>query len=140
MSGVTPCESLVNAISSFPAPPNITDARSLFVASQSSSMGIFTKPYNAAILGPQKKTLTHFVWNKNLERAFQQSKRKTVGLVKKEVTTFDINRVTCQAPDWSKEGMGFLLLQKHYTCPTKTAPSMLSQWIVHCICRQQILH
>ena len=24
-----------------------------------------------------------------------------------------VNRVTCLAPDWSKEGMGFFLLQKY---------------------------
>ena len=43
-------------------------------------------------------------------------------MVKKGVTTFNINRVTYLAPDWSKEGMGFLLLQKYCTCPPKKAP------------------
>ena len=35
---------------------------------------------------------------------------------------WNINRMTCLAPDWSKDGMGFLLLQKHCTCPTEKAP------------------
>ena len=73
-------------------------------------------------MGPCQKKNTHFVWNENLEKAFQQSKQIIVGLVRKGVTTFDINRVTCLVPDWSKEGMGFLLLQKYCTCPTKKAP------------------
>ena len=45
-----------------------------------------------------------------------------MSLVKKGVTTFDINRVTCLAPDRSKEGMGFLLLQKYCMCHTEKAP------------------
>ena len=68
------------------------------------------------------KKNTHFVWNESLEKAFQQSKQIIVSFVKKGVTTFDINRVTCLAPDWSKEGMGFLLLQKYCTCPTEKVP------------------
>ena len=88
----------------------------LLRASQTSS----TKPYNATISGPRKK-YTYFVLNENLEKAFQQSKQIIVGLVKKGVTTFDTNRVTCLTPDWSKEGMGFLLLQKHCTGPTEKA-------------------
>ena len=68
------------------------------------------------------KKNSNFVWNEGLEKAFQQSKQVIVGLVKKGVTTFDINRTTCLAPDWSKDGMGFLLLQKHCTCPTEKAP------------------
>ena len=35
---------------------------------------------------------------------------------------FRKNRVTCLAPDWSKEGMGFLLLQKYCMCTTDKAP------------------
>ena len=36
-----------------------------------------------------------------------------MGQVRKDITKLDINRVTSLALDWSKEGMGFHLLQKH---------------------------
>ena len=32
------------------------------------------------------------------------------------VTTFEVNRPTCLATDWSKTGMGFTLSQKHCNC------------------------
>ena len=40
---------------------------------------------------------------------------------KKGIMTFDTNQVICLAPDWSKEVMDFLLLQKYCTCPTEKA-------------------
>ena len=94
-------------------------------ASQPSSMDTFSKPYNAAISGHRKKN-SYFVWNENLEKAFQTNHS---GLGKKGVTPFNINRVPCLAPDWSKEGIGFLLLQKHCTCPTVL--SKIQQAVTH---------
>ena len=35
---------------------------------------------------------------------------------------FDKDKVTCLAPDWSKEGMGFLLQQKHCQCIVEKTP------------------
>lgn len=65
------------------------------------------------------KQNTHFIWNQSHEKAFNQSKQIIVGLVKKGITNFDTNSVTCLGLDCSKEHMGFLLLQKHCRCPTK---------------------
>ena len=59
------------------------------------------------------KQNSKFAWNQSLEDAFKDSKRVIIDLVQKGVAMFDKDRVTCLAPDWSKEGMGFLLLQKH---------------------------
>ena len=57
-----------------------------------------------------------FAWNQRLDKAFRQSNQIIVGLVKKGVTTFDTNWITCFAPDWSKENMIFMLLPKHCIC------------------------
>ena len=35
---------------------------------------------------------------------------------------FDKDQVTCLVPDWSKKGMGSLLLQKHRQCTAEKAP------------------
>ena len=119
-SRVTPCDNLLNTISSFSTLKNITKARSWFgLVNQIAwvySLSPIILPFRDLV-----KKKTQFVWNENLEKAFQQSKQIIVGLVKKGVTTFDINWVTCLALDWSKEGMGFLLLQKYSTCPTEKA-------------------
>ena len=68
------------------------------------------------------KKSSRFSWNQTHKKAFQESKQVIVKLVKQGVSTFDINRVTCLAPDWSKDGMGFLLFQKHCTCAIDRAP------------------
>ena len=44
LSGVTPSENLLNAISSFPAPPNITDARPWFVLVSQVAWGYSLSP------------------------------------------------------------------------------------------------
>ena len=117
---MTPCDNILNAISSFLTPPKYHRCKILVWASQPSCVGILIKPHNAVISGPRQEN-PNFVWNESLEKAFQQSKQIIVSLVKKGVTTFNINRVTCWAPDWSKEGMGFLLLQKYCMFPTEKA-------------------
>ena len=68
------------------------------------------------------KKSSRFRWNQTLEKAFQESKQIIVKFVRQGVSTFDINRVTCLAPDWNKDGMGFLLLPKHCTCAIDRAP------------------
>ena len=117
---MTPCDNLLNAISSFPTPKNITNARSWFGLVNQLAWAYSLSPIMLPFWDLIKKN-THFVWNEKLKKAFQQSKQIIVGLVKKGVTTFNMNRVTSQVPDWSKEGMGFLLLQKYCTCPTEKA-------------------
>ena len=37
-------------------------------------------------------------------------------LVKNGVQSFDVNRKTCIQSDWSKHGIGYVLLQKYCTC------------------------
>ena len=47
------------------------------------------------------KAKSEFVWNDALQMAFNESKKVIINLVKEGVTTFDLKRVTCLAPDWS---------------------------------------
>ena len=41
---------------------------------------------------------------------------------------FDVNKVTCLATDWSKEGVGFFLLQKHCSCPERKPTCCKDGW------------
>ena len=42
--------------------------------------------------------------------------------VSEGVRSFDPKRYTCLQPDWSEDGLGYLLLQKYCTCPLDKAP------------------
>ena len=49
-------------------------------------------------------------------------KKVIVNLVRKGISTFKKDQAICLAPDWSKEGPGFLLLQKYCLCTINKAP------------------
>ena len=84
----------------------------------------------------KKKKYTHFVWTENLVKAFQQSKEIRVGLVKKGLTTFDINRVTCLA---KKAWASCYCRSTAHALPKKNN-ILLLWWMAHCIFRQKILY
>ena len=119
--GVAPSKSMLSAITDFPTPATLTDARSWFglinQVAWAYSLGSVMQPFRDLI-----KAKSEFIWNDALQQAFNESKKVIINLVKKGVTTFDLKRVTCLAPDWSKEGMGFLLLQKYCPCTLDKAP------------------
>ena len=57
-----------------------------------------------------------FEWNDELKREFEAAKEKIVEAVQDGVNSFDISRPTCLAIDWSKQGLGFFLMQKWCEC------------------------
>ena len=63
-----------------------------------------------------------FKMDKTLEDLFEKSKQKLVLLVEEGITSFDLNKTTCIQTDFSREGIGYFLLQKHCTCDTAKAP------------------
>ena len=119
--GVAPSQSMLKAIVDFPTPTCLTDARSWFglvnQVAWAYSLGPIMQPFRDLI-----KSKSPFVWNEMLQAAMDHSKQVIIDLVQEGVSTFDMNRITCLAPDWSKEGMGFLLLQKYCSCPLPKAP------------------
>ena len=71
-TGVTPSNNLLNAISSFPSPKNITDARSWFGLVNQVAWAYSLSPIMLPFRELVKKN-SNFVWNEGLEKAFQQS-------------------------------------------------------------------
>ena len=61
-------------------------------------------------------------WNATLDQLFEQSKELLISKVKEGINTFDVNRKTRLQTDWSKSGIGYLLLQKYCECPDENAP------------------
>ena len=58
------------------------------------------------------KVNSKFTLDDSLDKIFNDSKAKIVSLVEEGVRTFDTSRRTCPQTDWSKDGVGYLLLQQ----------------------------
>lgn len=121
-NGYRPTDKMLSAISEFPTPSSITGVRSWFglinqvayAFAQSSTMAPFRELLKAKG--------TRFYWDDSLNTLFEQSKKIVVDKVREGVKSFEIHRPTCLSTDWSKSGIGFLLQQKHCSCPLDKAP------------------
>ena len=114
-SGIRPAESILAAIRNFPAPKNISDARSWFgLVNQ-----IAWAYSNGKTMQPFRELVKHnhqFHWDENLERLFHESKDVLIDQSIEGIQAFDLSRKTCLQTDWCKEGIGYLLLQQHCSC------------------------
>ena len=113
---VKPCNRYLNAIRQFPTPQNITDIRSWFglvnQVSYYTSMTDKMRPFRDLL-----KPKMAFYWDQQLQQLFDESKQHIVEAIQQGVRIFEKGRKTCLATDWSKDGIGFFLLQKHCSCP-----------------------
>ena len=117
---VRPCPKFLEAIRNFPTPNNITDIRSWFGLINQVSYAFAS----ADRLIPFRNLLkpgTPFVWTDELDSLFNASKDLIINEIHQGVEIFDKSRPTCLATDWSKDGIGFWLFQKHCDC-TQTEP------------------
>ena len=112
---VRPSSRYMQAISDFPKPRNITDVRSFFglinQVAYTFSMTERMAPFRH-LLQPK----TPFVWSDELDALFDECKHIIAREIEHGVKIFDPNRPTCLTTDWSKDGIGFWLLQKHCKC------------------------
>jgi hypothetical protein len=60
-----------------------------------------------------------FEWTPVLDALFEKSKEVIVDKIIEGAKLFDPKLTTCLATDFSVKGVGFLLLQKTCTCPSK---------------------
>ena len=118
MDGVRPSRKFLDGIRAFPRPETLSEARSFFgminQVSYSFSMSAMMEPFRH-LLKPDT-WLTGFQWTAELDRQFHLAKEKIIEAVTDGVKAFDTNRWTCLATDWSKQGIGFFLLQKFCQC------------------------
>ena len=126
-SAIEPLPKYLDAIRDFPTPKNITDIRSWFglvnqVANYAQLRGIMA-PFRP-FLSPKNK----FEWSKELDEAFEASKEAIVRAIIKGVEIFDLTKKTCLRPDWSREGIGYFLLQKHCQCASDLPDCCSDGW------------
>lgn len=120
-TGYKPSHKLLKAIAEFPTPTNITGIRSWFGLVNQVSYAFAQAP----VMNPFRELLqdgSRFYWDETLERLFHQSKEEILHKIHEGVRTFETNRPTCLASDWSKTGIGFTLSQKHCSCPYADDP------------------
>ena len=124
---VCPSGKFLDAIRNFPRPRDITGIRSWFglinQVSYAFSESEIMLPFRNLL-----KPSTDFIWTQELQNAFEKSKEEITKAVEKGVKTFDMSKVTCLATDWSKQGIGFCLLQKVCNCTTITPVCCTSGW------------
>ena len=116
MKGIQPTDKYITAIKKFPTPTNISTVRSWFGLINQVAYS-FMKTDHMALFRHLLSQSTSFEWNDELETALKKSKEKIVELIKEGVAAFNMDLVTCLSPDYSKEGMGWILQQKICECP-----------------------
>ena len=114
---VRPCKKYLQAIADFPTPSGITDIRAWFglvnQVAYAFSMASVMSPFRSLL-----KPSSPFTWSPELQLAFDASKKEICSRIQEGVRIFDKNRQTCLATDWSKDGIGYWLFQKHCQCPS----------------------
>ena len=115
---VRPANKFTAAVRDFPTPKSITDVRAWFglvnQVSYAFSMTTAMSPFRHLL-----KPSTPFQWTDKLAEALHTSKLHICHNIEKGVQIFDKDRPTCLATDWSRDGMGFWLTQKHCKCLSK---------------------
>ncbi|RUS74671.1 hypothetical protein EGW08_017577 [Elysia chlorotica] len=114
---VRPCARYLEAIRNFPTPLTITDVRSWFGLINQVSYAFASAdrmlPFREIL-----KSGTRFEWTDKLNSLFEESKALIISEIHQGVEIFDKTKPTCLATDWSKNGIGFWLFQKHCSCPS----------------------
>ena len=124
---IQPLPRYVEAIRAFPTPTCTTDIRSWFglvnrvanYAKLREAMRLF-KPF----LSPKRT----FFWSEVLDKAFNESKNHIIASILEGVEIFDMTKPTCLRPDWSKNGIGYILLQKHCHCTSELPDCCDNGW------------
>ena len=128
-TSIEPLPKYIDAIRTFPTPKCTKDIRSWFgLVNQVSNyaqlrdfMALF-RPF----LSPKYK----FFWSSVLDKAFEESKDLIIQSIRKGVEIYDLSKPTCLRPDWSLQGIGYFLLQKHCTCSEITPDCCPNGWRV----------
>ena len=113
------------AVADFPMPeaPSITDIRSFMgLVNQIAPFMITTplmEPFRELLKGKASKKV---YWDGQLKAAFEQAKQ-TISRVISRGLQYYISRPTVLMTDWSRQGIGFVVLQQHCSCTGPERPS-----------------
>ena len=116
-----PSDDMLSAIKNFPMPdnPSIADIRSWFGLVNQAAPFLATAPVMAPfrdLLKPSNATGKKVYWDSELQRLFESTKSDISELASRGLAYYDTNRRTAVITDWSKKGIGFVIMQKHCNC------------------------
>ena len=126
---VEPLEEHVQAIKDYPTPTNLTDIRSFFALVEQVAPFYAVKPH----LLPFRellKTNSRWYWDETLQQLFEEAKKTITTRVVEGLTRFQLNRETGLITDWSKYGVGYILVQKYCDCREITPDCCKGGWQV----------
>ena len=112
---VSPLPAHTEAIRSFPTPRNVTDLRSFMTLVNQVSVFHATQPRLLPFPELLKKD-SEWYWDGTIDSLFRETKTAIASEVEKGITAFDPAGHTCLLTDWSKSGLGYVLIQKHCPC------------------------
>ena len=116
---VKPGKDFVQTVTDFPRPRDITGVRSWFGLVNQLAFTFAATPVMAPFRDFLKPS-TEFVWSDQLQEAFEKSKEHILNAIHTGVKIYDPSRTTALLTDWSKVGLGHILMQKLCICPDKT--------------------
>ena len=118
-------EELVKSITEFqmPSQPSITDIRSWFgLVNQVApflAVAPLMEPFRELLKKPAAKSV---YWDTQLRSIFEET-RSTIGQLASEgLRYYDITRPTMVITDYSKRGLGFVVMQQYCQCVSSEAP------------------
>jgi hypothetical protein len=119
----------LDAIRDFPVPTLTTDIRSWFgLVNQVANYGQLhdvMAPF-CPFLSPKVK----FMWTPELNQAFEESKEAIIESIRHGMKIFDIAKRTCLRPEWLQKEVGYFLLQKHISCPSRLPDCCTDGWCI----------
>ena len=71
-----------------------------------------------------------FMWTEKLNQSFNESKEMIIDAIRSGVQIFDLEKLTCLRPDWSKQGLGYFLMQKHCKYNSRLPDCCTTGWKV----------
>ncbi|XP_066981039.1 uncharacterized protein [Macrobrachium rosenbergii] len=120
-----PSEDCLSAIRSFlmPQKPTISDIRSWYGFVNQLDPFLTTVPIMTHFRDLLKKPSGKQVyWDEHLQERFRQVQNTVCKLAKDGLTYYDKLQPTVAVTDWSKEGVGFVILQQYCSCTSVDTP------------------
>ena len=121
---VKPMSHISNALASFPIPANKTDLRAFMALAQQVSYATAVAPKLLPFRELLKKD-AKWTWDPKLNDVFLATRASLAKQVEEGIKSYDPKKTTALVTDFYKNGVGFLLMQKHCTCKKMTEAGKL---------------
>ncbi len=131
----TTSDDMLSAIASFPMPdrPTLSDIRAWFGLVNQLSPFFATCQIMQPFLELLQSGTKTVYWDNTLQQVFEQSKKKIIEEAIRGLKYFNVTDSLCLQTDWSKTGIGFVLLQQSCSCKSISPGCCSGGWqLVFC--------